>query len=78
MLPESMLIRAGEPSKYDQSPYGTLCKKVKTLNDNFEIYIQTSKDDCNPCWEKIGVFSQKTERLILKEVARILSIKKTT
>ena len=73
-----MLIRFGEPSRYDQSPYGTLCKKVKMMSDIFEVYIQISEDDSKPCWEKIGIFSPKTENLIGHEVKRILNRKKIT
>lgn len=76
MLPGNVLVRTGEPSKYDQSPYGTLCKKVKMMSDVFEMYIQMNKDDCNPRWEKVGIFSPETENLAIVEVNRILNIKK--
>lgn len=70
-----MLIRTGAPCKYDQSPCGTLCKKVTSLSDKFEVYIQMSKDESKPCWEKIGIFTTETENLIEVEVKRILGIK---
>jgi hypothetical protein len=73
---DKMLFRSGEPTKYDQSPYGTICKRVKSLTDKFEIYVQMSKNDCCPLWEKVGMFSPETESLIEEEVNKILNIKK--
>ena len=73
-----MIIRSGEPCKYDQSPYGTVCKRVKPLNEKFEIYVQMSKNENYPQWEKVGIFSQSSEHTIASEVERVLSIKKHT
>jgi hypothetical protein len=75
---ENMLVRFSKPCKYDQSSYGTVCKTIKTMSDTFEIYIQMSKDECYPCWEKVGIFSEKTEHLISEEVNRILNIKQVS
>ncbi len=73
---ENMLIRTGEPSKYDQSPFGTICKRVKTMDDTFEIYVQLSEDDSVPCWEKVGIFSSETNDKIQEEVERIVSVRR--
>jgi hypothetical protein len=75
---DTMLIRSGKPSQYDQSPYGTLCKRVKAMSDVFENYIQMSKNDCYPCWEKVGIFTPDTECLIVEEVNRLLRIKEVS
>jgi len=69
---ENMLLRSGEPSKYDEAPYGTLCKTAKTLGDTFEIYVQLSLNEESPRWERVGVFSPETEHDIGSEVERVL------
>lgn len=46
----ALLIRKGMPNKYDHAPYKTICK----VNYNFkeEFYIQLSKSEEHPRWEK--------------------------
>lgn len=78
MKREDIIVRYGEPSKYDQAPYGTLCKRIKTMSEAFEMYIQTSKNDTDPCWEKVGIFYPETEALMIKEVNEILNMRNIT
>ena len=70
-----MIQRYGAPSKYDQSPYGTLCKSGREGSDVFAVYIQMSENDELHHWEKIGMFALGTDDMIIKEANRILSIK---
>lgn len=72
-MPENMLIRHGEPSKYDHSPYGTICKSVRALSDEFEIYVQLSNDESVPSWEMVGIFTKGTEHAIQEEVQRLIN-----
>ena len=76
MAVENMLIRTGEPSKYDEFPYGTPCKVAKTIGDTFEVYVQISHDETSPCWERIGIFSSDTEQTIQEEIERVLAGRK--
>lgn len=73
----NIIIRSGEPTKYDHSPYGTICKSVKG-NGNFEIYVQINEDDSSPLWEKVGIFSNATatEHTINDEIERVLNGRK--
>lgn len=71
-----MLIRFGKPSKYDQLPYGTICKRISTMGETFEVYIQMGKNDSYPCWEMVGIFTPQTENTIADEVRRIFHIEK--
>lgn len=75
-MPENMLIRHGEPSKYDYSPFGTICKCIKTLNDEFEIYVQMSNDEESPQWERLGIFSSSSEHTIQEEVNKMIGLNK--
>jgi hypothetical protein len=59
-----MLIRYGKPSEYDQCPMGTLCKSIKSLDDAFDIYIQTNSNEEEPLWELIGSFTPETEHTL--------------
>jgi hypothetical protein len=71
-----MLIRCGEPSKYDHAPCGTICKVNKPTSDEFEIYIQLSADESDPCWEKLGDFTAATIVDALEKIVdRILGSK---
>jgi hypothetical protein len=58
-----MLIRYGKPSKYDHAPYGTPCKVVNALSDDFTLYLQVSDNEENPVWHEIGIFSQYDEHV---------------
>jgi hypothetical protein len=69
------IVRSGVPSKYDECAYGSVCKSVKPLRDEFDIYVQMSHDDNSPRWEKVGTFSPKTYELVIQEVTKILNIK---
>ena len=70
-----MIRRYGAPSKYDQSPYGTLCKSGKEGSNVFAVYIQMNEDDEFPLWEKIGMFAIDMDDVIIEEANRILNIK---
>lgn len=70
-----MIQRYGAPSKYDQSPYGTLCKSGREGSDVFAVYIQMSENDELPHWEKIGMFAIGMDDVIIEEANRILNIK---
>lgn len=77
MTMENMLIRTGEPSKYDEFPYGTPCKVAKTMGDTFELYVQISHDDASPCWEKVGIFPTETDYCcMVREIERVLAGRK--
>jgi len=71
---ENMLIRYGEPSKLDCSPFGTICKRK--VDDKFEIYLQVSDNESSPYWEKIGIFSDDLDPVIEQEINIVLSRKK--
>jgi hypothetical protein len=45
---QHILHRFGEPNKFDQSPYGTLCK-VRN-GESYTVYRQISHDSENPEW----------------------------
>lgn len=75
---ENMLLRSGEPSKYDEAPYGTLCKTAKTMCDTFEIYVQTNLNSEAPHWEFVGVFSKESEYEIQEQSEHILARRKNT
>ncbi len=44
----AVLQRYSSPTKYDQAPMGTRCKIIGSE----DIYIQISRDEDNPIWEK--------------------------
>lgn len=75
---EQMLVRCGEPSKYDHSPFGTVCMSSKNIDGKFEIHVQISSEESMPIWESLGIFSHDTKHLIPNEISNILSRKKGT
>jgi hypothetical protein len=75
MEPSRWINRRGEPSKHDQLPYGTICKSGDISKNNFNVYVQTSRDECFPCWEKIFVSFPESDYSIEKEVDKLLNIK---
>lgn len=68
-----MLIRHGQPSKLDHAPRATICKVLKHLSDDCEVYVQINEDDSDPRWEYVGVFSPEKEDAIMVKVNQILS-----
>lgn len=55
----NVIIRTGNPSKFDQNPFGTLCKTMDYRKNNYDLYIQINKNDANPSWQMIGSFSEQ-------------------
>lgn len=56
-----ILIRHGEPSKYDHCEYGTLCKVMITPTERYDLYKQVSKDESEPIWNLVGTFGPEDE-----------------
>ena len=70
----SNITRYHKPTKYDRYDIGTLCKTLKDMpeekdiycfkqkqddTDKFELHVQVSKDKQNPDWKPIGEFFTK-------------------
>lgn len=56
-----MIIRQSEPSKYDQSPFGTVCKcMIDREHDTFEVYVQLSANEDIPRWDFVGSFPKNS------------------
>jgi hypothetical protein len=47
-----IIYRYAPPNRYDQAPFGTLCKVAVEPNKQL-LYIQNSNDAENPKWEII-------------------------
>jgi len=67
---DSILIRYGEPGKYDHAPYGHICKVVKMMLDKDDVYIQLSNDEKNPSWTFVGSFEASLDN---KEIRKYVS-----
>jgi len=68
------IIRSSKPSKHDQCCYGSVCKSIKALSDEFEVYVQISHDENNPEWEKVGM-SYTGDNLPIEEINRVINLK---
>lgn len=51
-MKQKTIVRYGEPSKWDQEPYGTICEVQSSLGKR-ERYMQMSKDETLPRWELV-------------------------
>ena len=51
---DHMISRFSAPNKYDQYPFGTRCKVIKS--DRFDLYIQFSHDENLPDWHMMGTY----------------------
>jgi hypothetical protein len=65
-----MLSRCGEPTKYDHAPYGTVCKVIKTMQDEFELYIQLGADEAAPQWQSIGSYTVTSLENAIDEIIK--------
>lgn len=52
------LVRYTSPTKFDGAEYGQIWERI--LEDfTHELWIQTSQDEANPSWIRIGSFLEK-------------------
>lgn len=67
------------PTKLDEAPFGTLWLQViESFNEDIKAtYIQTSRDEKQPIWEKIGIFLERVfknkilDPIFIEEALRI-------
>jgi len=55
-----VLMRHSKPSNLDQAPQGSLCKVLKVLSSEYDLYKQIGSDESNPYWELIGTFYENS------------------
>ena len=48
--------RYAVPSRYEPSPYGTVCEVIAEQDQPSEFYVQVSKDEQSPLWISRGAF----------------------
>ena len=78
--PVCIYTRWSAPSKYDECPYGTIIRQSSTRNNEclqppFEVYVQMSKDDRSPLWEKIGTFTSDDKEVLIQHARKLLNLK---
>lgn len=47
------VVRYSAPGKFDQAPYGSLCDVINGFGQKIDSYMQCSKDEEHPRWERI-------------------------
>ncbi len=58
VVEEKILIKYSAPSKFTNEPYGQIWKAMH--DDNLStLYIQTSRNEEDPHWMKMGEFLEK-------------------
>lgn len=68
-----ILTRYGEPSKYDYSPYGSICKVIKATSEEFDIFVQLSYDEEHPQWNFVESSKSITNKELLTKVKKIIN-----
>ena len=68
-----ILIRYGEPSKYDHGPYGSICKVIKAMEEKNDIYVQLSTEESMPQWSFVGSFAPQSDEEITAQIQEILN-----
>lgn len=56
------LVRYGQPTKLDAAQYGSQCIVRYHGHDDYDLYVQTSKDEQDAKWDLIGSFNPKTSQ----------------
>ena len=56
-----ILTRYTAPTKLDEAPFGTLWLQIiESFNEDITAtFIQTSRDEKQPLWERMGLFLEK-------------------
>lgn len=60
MEAENCIMRFGPPNEMDKFPYGTRIK-VHKEKEQYDLYIQSNKDENTPIWISIGPFNNDVE-----------------
>jgi len=72
MMP-TILIRRGIPGKYDEAPYGTLCRVGET---DYDLYVQLSDEEDCPKWALVGGFNKNhSQDRIFQEIQKVKELK---
>lgn len=64
----NILVRYGEPGKYDHGPYGTICKVIKASSEKCDVFVQLSPDESMPTWSFLGAFAIDNDEDIISHV----------
>jgi hypothetical protein len=59
MYDEKFKERYTIPTRFDSEPFGTIVKCIGDNND-YEFYVQLSKDQANANWQKVRYLLEKT------------------
>jgi hypothetical protein len=62
------LVRYGKPTQLDTASYGSECFVRYHGEEDYDLYVQTSKDSDNPNWDLIGSFTPKTSQDYINEL----------
>ena len=64
---EPTITRYSEPSSFDHAPRGSICKKIRSMSDDFEIWVQVSEKEEEPCWVMAGSYNSDTPDSLIEQ-----------
>lgn len=62
------IVRHSKPCSLDEAAYGSKCIVRDNHHDDYELYLQTSKDEERPKWDLIGIFNQQSSQLYIDQL----------
>lgn len=62
------IVRYGQPGKMDCASYGSECIVRYHGEENYDLYVQTAKDEYHPDWDFIGSFTSKESPEYINEL----------
>ena len=61
-MDKNTIVRHGPPSKFDEAPKDTYCKVINS-DKNFDLWIQVSSKEDEPCWQFVDTFTTITPEI---------------
>jgi hypothetical protein len=62
------IVRHSQPSSLDQAAYGSKCIVKDNHGSDYELYIQTSKDEDRPKWDIVGIFNDQSSQFYIDQL----------
>lgn len=62
------IVRYGQPTKLDSAEYGSQCMVRYHGQDDYDLYLQTGKDEEDPQWDHIGSFNQQSSQSYINQI----------
>lgn len=62
------IVRHSPPSSLDEAARGSKCIVRDNHGSDYELYVQTSKDEDHPKWDLVGIFNDQSSQFYIDQL----------